>query len=684
MAESKKEKIVEEALKRFQICEERWKENRDRAREAIQFRDLKQWDEQVKNARENDPEGARPCLTLDKLNQYVNQVVNDGRQNRPAIKVRPVDDEADPKTAEIFQGIVRHIEDNSNADVAYDTGLEHATDGGFGYWRITTDYVDETSFEQDIFIKRVRNRFSVYLDPNAQEPDGSDAEYGFVYEDMPKDEFKRRWPKATVEDFKTEKPAPWELGWTNEDMVRVSEYFRVKKEPGMLIMLDDGTQITDKEDDPNGPRAHFKSRKVWHRKIEWFKLTSSEVLDEREWPGKHIPIIQVVGNEIDMDGKLHTSGLIRAGMDAQRMYNYSASSFVENVALAPKAPYIAADGQVEKYENEWKQANKRNLSVLRYKPVDVEGQQVPPPQRSAPPGIPSGWSGLMQTNQADIQSALGMYDSDLGAPGNETSGKAIMARQSAGDTGTFHYIDNLSRSIRHTGRILIDLIPEIYDTSRVARILGEDGTPETVELDPEQEQAMESFRDQETGEIQRIYNLGVGKYDVTVTTGPAYATKREEAAERMVNIVQAYPNLMPIAGDIMFRNMDWPGAEEVAERLKRSLSPEMTADEDEMIPAEQAKQQVQELQQKLQEALQGKEAQELANKQRETDIKRFEAETKRLESESKIQENQAQAAESWSQVFQKLDEQQETLNQQQDILNRLLNLPIGGNNDRPE
>lgn len=626
---SKTDKFIATCRDRFKRCVEAESKNRERALEAIRFRDLDQWPEKIRKLREDDPEGARPCLTVDKLNQYVNQVKNDQRQNRPAVKVRPVDDKGDMEVAEVFQGIIRHIEDTSKADQAYDTGFEHAVDGGFGYWRILTDFTDEKSFEQDILIKRIRNRFSVYLDPDRQEPDGSDAKYGFVTEWIDREEFKATWPNKDPIDWETEGKDEKLKDWVTKEKVRIAEYFHYENVKKKLLLLSDGQVVLEDDLEKVQQQAQLagieltviKERDTTIRQVKWSKVSGKEELEKKDWAGKWIPIVEVIGNEIDVEGERRLSGMIRAGMDAQRIHNYAASSFVENVALAPKAPFIAAEGQLEGHENDWKTANRRNIPVLQYKPIDLNGQPVPPPIRQPMPGISAGWQQVLQNTEHDIQASLGMYAASVGEPSNEKSGKAIMARQREGDTATFHYIDNLSRSIRHTGRILVDLIPKIYDTARVARILGEDGTPDMARLNPEQPQAVVKTA------AGKIYNLHVGKYDVTVSVGPAYTTKRQEAAEWMSQMVQSKPELLNVIGDVMFRNFDLPGSDEIAGRLKKILPPELQEEDEEGNPNgqpnKQAMQMIQELQTALQEATQGQEAQKLG-------IEKFKAETDRI------------------------------------------------------
>lgn len=546
-----------------------WSDDREAARDDIRFRAGEQWPDEVKSQRERDK---RPCLTVDKLNQYVRQIVNDGRQNRPSIKVRPVDSKADVATAEVFQGIVKHIEDRSGADAAYDTSLDGAATCGFGHFRVLTEYVGDESFDQEIVIRRIRNPLAVMIDPDSQEADGSDMKYAFIIEEMSKEDFKEKYPGKYPVDFSAEK----DYGDWFGDHVRIAEYWHVEEEERELVQLSDGKILPrDKLDElkasiPDIESEIIESRMVPKRTVKYCKVSGNGFLEEvKEWPGKYIPIMTVWGNEIDIEGKVYHSGIIRPGKDPQRLYNYSRSAFAERVALTPKAPWVAAEGQVENYEDEWSTANTDNHSVLRYTPTSLNGTPVPPPQRVNASDVPAGFAQDMQISEHDIQGAIGMYAASLGAPSNERSGKAIMARQREGDVGTFHYHDNLNRAIRYCGIVLIDLIPKIYNSARVIRILGYDGTPGEAAIDPNTMSASQKMG------VGMVYNLGVGTYDVSLDTGPSYTTMRQESAAAMTEMVQANPALMQVAGDLIVKAMDWPGAQELADRLKLTLPPEI-------------------------------------------------------------------------------------------------------------
>jgi len=561
-----------------------------------------QWPDDVLNTRGASSVGRavspRPCLTINKLPQHVRQVTNEQRQNRPAGKVIPADDHADIEVAEIFDGIVRHIEQISDADVAYDTACDNQVTFGEGYIRILTQYVDETSFDQELRIARVRNAFSVYLDPDIQDPCGADAKWGFITEDVTHEAFKDAYPKARMVSS-LDADGVNDAGWCQDDTVRIAEYFYIEEKLKDLYLFEDGTSLY--ADDPNaamyGPPV--KTRKAKVPTIKWCKTNGFEILEEQDWAGRYIPIIRVVGNEFEVDGKLYVSGLIRNAKDAQRMYNYWNSQEAEMLALAPKAPFIGYAGQFQGYENQWRTANIHNWPYLEVNPdvTDAAGSVLPLPQRAAPPLVQAGLIQAKMGAADDIKATTGQYDSSLGATSNERSGKAILAREKQGDTGTYHYVDNLARAIRYVTRQLVDLIPKIYDTERVARIVGPDGSPDMVKTSPDIPSPVQEIRDQNGALIEKIYNLGVGKYDVSVTTGPSYMTKRQEATDSMTTLLQGNPALWSVAGDLFVKHMDWPGAQEMSDRLRKSLDPKLLQEDEKSPEMHAAEQHMQELSQ---------------------------------------------------------------------------------------
>ncbi len=587
---------------------------------------------------------ARPCLTINKLPQHVHQVTNEQRQNRPGIKVIPANDEAEESMSEVYNGVIRHIEYISDADVAYDTACENQVTFGEGYVRLLTEYCDETSFDQDIKIGRIRNSFSVYMDPLMQDPTGADARWCFITEDLTREEYTRLYPEAApistlmslgVGDQSIQQ-------WINEDTVRIAEYFYYDVTKKTLNLYPGN--ITAFEGTPPDKMLRKKygtplrKRESEFKKVKWCKINGYQILEESEWPGKWIPVVRVVGNEFEVDGRIYISGLVRNAKDPQRMYNYWVSQEAEMLALAPKAPFIGYGGQFEGYETQWKTANTTNWPYLEVNPdvTDGQGAVLPLPQRAQPPMASSGLLQAKSGAADDIKSATGQYNASLGMTSNERSGKAILARQKEADTGTYHYVDNLARAIRHVGRQLVDLIPKIYDTERIARIIGEDGESSTVKFNPMQPEAVKEIRDQNGGVIEKIYNPGVGKYDVRVITGPGYATKRQEALESMAQLLQGNPQLWSAAGDLFVKNMDWPGAQELSKRLAKTIDPKILSDDQDPALAA-ANQQMQAMAQEMEQMHQmlmnvqnSMEAKDIQIKSFKAEVDAYNAETNRI------------------------------------------------------
>lgn len=589
------DKIVAEAKKRFQRCEDFESETRPLWKADLRFANGDpdngwQWDDMMRKARQTEK---RPCLTVNKVKQHNRQITNDARQNKPSIRVYPVDSGADKKTAEILNGVIRHIEQNSNADVAYDTAAEHAVDAGLGYWRVITDYASDDSFDQEIFIKRVKNPLNIYLDPDIQEADGSDARFGFVFEDLPREEFQARYPNADA--------ASWPLdgvdAWLSKDTVRICEYFRRVDLADKLFVDAQGNVLKASEMDKAAlvaaAAAGWRSRPVRRQQVEWYLVAGDTLLEKKDWPGRYIPIVRVVGDEVEIDGKVDRKGHTRQMKDAQRMYNYNSSASVEYGALQTKTPILAAAEAIEGYEDHWNNANTQNKPYLPYNHADAQGNPLPIPQRIQAPAPATLFLEGMRVSSEEMKMASGQYDASMGAKSNETSGRAIMARRAQGDTATFHFIDNEARAIKYTGKILIDLIPKVYDTPRLVRILGEDGKEKHAQIDPSLKQA---YVQQQApgGELQEIYNPSIGRYDVVVAVGPSYSTKRQEAFQTLTDMASRSPQILERAGDLVMRAADFPMAEELAERL---TPPDVAAAKEQGASPE-----VQKMQQQLQQA----------------------------------------------------------------------------------
>ena len=588
---------------------------------------------------------ARPCLTINKLPQHVRQVTNDQRQNRPGAKVIPVDDNADVEVADVFNGMIRHIEYISDADVAYDTACENQVAYGEGYIRLLTEYCDDTTFDQDIKIGRIRNSFSVYMDPLIQDPTGADAKWCFVTEDIPKAEFERMYPDAApITTLQSLGVGDQSISnWLNEDTIRIADYYYIDYDRATLNLYPGNMTAFAGTPEDKQLRAIYgkpkRSRESDRPKVKYCKINGYEILEEREWAGKWIPVIRIVGNEFEVDGRLYVSGLVRNAKDAQRMYNYWVSQEAEMLALAPKAPFIGYGGQFEGYEDKWKTANTNNWPYLEVNPdvTDGQGAVLPLPARAQPPMASSGLLQAKAGSAEDIKATTGQYNASLGMGSNERSGRAILARQREGDVGTYHYGDNLARGVRHIARQLVDLIPKIYDTQRIARIIGEDGETKMVKINPDQPEPVNRIMDERGIVIEKIYNPSVGKYDVVAVTGPGYATKRQEALEAMAQLLQGNPQLWAVAGDLFVKNMDWPGAQEMAKRFAKTIDPKILAENDKSPELQAAEQQIQamgaemdQMHQMLQNVSKSIEVQEQERKDFEAQVKAYDAETKRL------------------------------------------------------
>jgi hypothetical protein len=625
--------ILTAAKERFRTARDFEDEDHDRWEDDVRFARMgEQWPEDIRKDRENQ---GRPCLTINKLPTYVRQVVNDSRQNKPSIKVAPVDDHADPDTANVLNGLIRNIEVISNADAAYDTAVDNAVSGGFGYIRVNIDYAHDDTFDKDILIERVLNPLSVHPDPEAQSVDGSDWRYCFITESMPKEEFEKKYPDADPVSFEGVDGEDREY-WFTDDRVTVAEYWEREEVVETVALMSDGQVVRRADMDETievdgigsatredvfamGGVVVVKEREVRSYRVRMHEMNGQQVLKTHEWAGRYIPIVPVYGEEVVIDGRRRFLSLIHFAKDPQRMFNYWRSLSTELVALAPKAPWVGPAGSFNSDAERWASANTDSHAYLEYDPVvSDEGVPMPPPQRQPFAGVPAGALQEAMNASDDIKTVTGLYDASMGARSNEASGKAIIARQREGDVSTFHFIDNLSRAIRHLGRIVVDLIPKVYSEARVVRVLGEDGKPDKVPVN----------QPVDTPSGPRIYDLATGKYDVTVKAGPSFTTQREESATQMMNLIQAFPQAAPVLGDILAKNLDWPEADEIERRLKALLPPQVHASpEADMLKAE-----LQKLAARLGEMEQDKalDVEKLRLEAKEVEIKAFEAQTDRM------------------------------------------------------
>ncbi len=595
MAKSKKTKrdvdtVVSEALDRFEESQGATEQNRREAEEDIRFGRLgEQWPAKVRRQREAE---GRPVLTINRMPAFIRQVVNDSRQNKPSIQVVPTDSGADVDTAEVIGGLIRSIQQGSNAEVAYDTALENSVSCGFGFFRICLDYVHEDSFDMEARIERVANPLAVHWDSSTTKFDASDWEYGFVSEWITKAQFEQKYPGKEVVSFEGDDSDRIQDDYLAAESVRVAEYFLRTMHKRKIVQLSNGEVV--REEDLKKPVEVGEGVSVplidlyaaqgitptRDREAEYYKvvrrvLSGADVLEQEDWPGSTIPICPVWGDEVIVDGRRHFRSLIRDARDPQMMFNFWRSSSTELVALAPRAPFIAQVGAIPQGPEgeKWRTANTRSHPYL------LHNAGTNPPQRQPFPGVPAGNIQEALNAADDMKAIVGIYDSQLGARSNETSGKAIIARQRESDNSTFHFIDNLSRAIQYAGRCLVEIIPSVYSQRETIRILGDDMAPKVVKL--AQESAAQQGQDTPNDDPNnRLYDFTIGKYDVVVKTGPSFATKREEAAAAMTELIRAYPPAAPIMGDKLMEMLDFPGAQEIAKRMQKMLPPQLQDGQD--------------------------------------------------------------------------------------------------------
>lgn len=556
--------IIRECNENLKTAVEAETQNRAMALLDLKFAAGDQWPAMIQTQRELE---RRPCLTINKTDAFVRQAVNNMREQRPRIAVHAVAGGSDKEKADVIAGLMRHIQTKSRADVAYDTGADFQVRMGWGYWRINTRYERDDSFDQEICIDRVRNPFTVYMDPSSTMPDGSDADWCVITDRMTKKKFKRKYPRAKVVDFRDLGQGDDLSDWASEKEIRVAEYFKIDCIPDTLWMLSNGKTVyksqVKAEDLEAAGLMVVQERESVRRRVMWYKMTALEILDQRELPGRWIPVIPVYGAEYELEGKVVRYGMVRGLQDPQRMFNYWRTCETEVIALAPKAPWIVEEDQIEGHEPEWDKANNASYAYLKYKAVVKDGIQVPPPIRQQPQGMPEAQINAAIGASEDMKAVAGMFDPALGAAGQETSGVMVQRRQQQSDKSNFHFYDNLCRSIQHTGEIILDWIPHYYDTQRTIRIIGEDGVPTTAVINQKQIDPL-------TNTVQQVLNdVTVGDYDIVIDTGPGYQTRRQEAAENMLGLLGTPlgEKVAQIADDIVLRQFDWPGADQIADRL---------------------------------------------------------------------------------------------------------------------
>jgi len=600
--------VLEEAKERFQRIQEDDKDNHDSQRTDTLFvySPGQQWPDTVRRERTQNKE---ICLEFNQLKQFVAQVVNDQRQNRPGIRIHPAGGNASKEVAEILQGMTRAIEYDSKADAAYDNGFQQSVVGGRGWWRICSEYLDDQSFDQKLVIKPILDSNTVFADTDYQQPDGSDRMYAFVIEIVSKGEFERQWPNAEPISFES----PDTLWMPAKDKVIVADYYRRVCTKRTMVLMSDGSQgwkdeMPSEDEWPEGVTI-AKERECDSWSVEWYKIAGGQqVLEKYDWPGTMIPVVGTVGDDLMLDGKRIYQGLTRHARDAQSMLNFGMTQQAIRLALTPRTPWIITAEQVKGYENFWKEANIKNYSYLPYNAFMEDGETpagLQPPQRNEPSVPDAGYIQWCQTMVQMIKSTIGMYEQSLGQKGQEISGRAINERKQQGNNATFNYVDNLSRAIALTGRIILECIPSYYDTERVVHIVGLDEIRREVKIN---QQGIDPVT-QALKAIEESNISGVKSHDYAVTSqaGPGYATKRQETASLLSDLVAAYPPLMQIAGDLVIRAQDIPDADVIADRMQIMLPPPVQAQmqakqQGKAPPDPQAIAQIQQLQQALEQA----------------------------------------------------------------------------------
>lgn len=636
MADKDENKDILQSMRDFrQRAQHYWREIYDQAKIDIEFCVNKesQWDA---TAREERRLAKRPCVTINKIAGFVHQQTNALRANKMTLNAIPVDD-SDVGKAEIQDAMLEYVLKSSRADIATDWAGGRAIMGGFGFYRVTTEYESNLSFNQDIKVKRIENPLSTYLSPEIKCPYGSDASEAITGEWMSKADFKRQFDgkEAVSADDITEL-----TDWQSEDTVFVAEYYRIDYVDDTLYLLEDGTtilksKVDEYEGDPNIVIAN--ERKTQTKKVMWYKCSRDEVLEQTEIKADYIPIILVVGDEQWVNDKRYWKSLISNAKDPQIIYNYARTLQLEQLQKASNRPWVADARSIEGYESFWEDASNPNMQYMPYNSTDEHGNPLAPPfMASVYQGSPDLMREAMTAND-EIKGTTNINDATLGNQSNETSGRAIMARQRQSDQGNFHFLDNFKRAYEHLGRVLLSMIPNYYDTQRVLRITQDDEVFKTIVINVAEDSPLlqkyeKELKNAELG-INGMYNdVTVGKYDIRIAAGADYNTQREEAREVLIELGRAYPQLMEISGDLIIRAFDFPDADKIADRLKMLLPPELKGDEEgeaPQIPPE-LQQQIMQMQQQMQQAEQALQqmSQELKDKSADRELELLKAEIK--------------------------------------------------------
>lgn len=583
------EKILTAARERLQEAQGAERVHIERGTSDLEFATGEgHWPEKARADRERD---GKPTLTFNSAPQFVRRITGQIRQLNPAVKISASDSAATKDVAEIYEGLFREIESRCDAPSIYESAAESAAQCSIGHWRIRTEYVDETTFDQQIVIDRVFNPFSVFYDPLAKDPTRRDAKFAFVLVDMSRDEFQAAYPDATLDDASTDHQPAWMVNWIRPDTVTVAEYYWIEEKDEEIALTPDGRVVRG----PFPKGVEFaRKRKVKRPVVKWCKLNGSEILEgPTDVPGRYIPVVPVVGEELHVGDQLYRSSVIRHAKDAMISYNMMRTLAIETAMLQPRVPYLVTPEQVAGLEEFWQEANSSSAAYLPYNPTP----DAPPPSRQPPPLMAAAFASEAQIAAEDMKRTTGIYDSALGAQSNETSGVAINARQREADIANSIYADNMVKSVRHSAEIIMCMIPEVYDTQRVIRILGEDAQERMV--------AINTVLVQDGNEYPHN-DLTIGRYSVRVSVGPSYSSRKAEASAGMLDFLRTVPQAGPMIADLIAKAQEWPQADRIAERLKRGLPPGMLEEDEqgEMTPEKAAQMQAQQQQAQQQAAMQ--------------------------------------------------------------------------------
>lgn len=559
--------LILECQERFRLAVESFDRNRKEFEFDKRFVEGDQWDPTIRDERFSD---RRPCLTVNLTAAVVQRVLNMCRENRPRIVTHAVGNGADVETAKIIDGMIRHIEYSSNADYVYDTALENAIQGGWGWMSVQSEYVSEHSMDQDLKLCAWFNPMMIYQDPNTRAPDGSDMEWLIETEFMSRVDYRQRYGELDPEGWRYVGGGDDVGDWSSKEKIRVAKYWRVERYKDKLVQMSDGKcyfhdELMSREGRQILGLTKVAEREVLRRRIVCRLLTQQKILHTVTWPGQWIPFIPVYGRRYDLNGRISLKGLVRDLRDPARIYNYAQTSKTEQYALQPKAPWVGPAGFMDGKENQWRDSNRKPLVALEYIPIRLEdGSYAPPPMRQPPAQPATGFMEWGDSTKSDFLALAGMpHDPNQDKQGEVVSGIALARRAGIADLANLDFYDNFTRSLAHLGRVLIDLIPHYYDTPRVMRIIREDGTHDLVGINQPQ-------LDPVTQAVEKVLkDVRVGDYDVVIDTGPAYQTKREQSAEAMLELLRTPVGEMvaQTSADLMVRAMDFPNADSVADRL---------------------------------------------------------------------------------------------------------------------